>query len=41
MNYHGDIHLNYNSQAGFYSVFSGQPPELGNAVLRLSGETES
>lgn len=28
MNYHGDIHLNYNSQAGFYSVFSANRPEL-------------
>lgn len=28
MMYHGDIHLNYNSQAGFYSVFSANRPEL-------------
>lgn len=28
MNYHGDIHLNYNSQAGFYSMFSANRPEL-------------
>lgn len=28
MNYHGDIHLNYNSQAGFYSVFSANRLEL-------------
>lgn len=28
MNYHGDIHLNYNSQGGFYSVFSANRPEL-------------
>lgn len=28
MNYRGDIHLNYNSQAGFYSVFSSNRPEL-------------
>ena len=28
MNYHGDIHLNYNSQAGFYSMFSSNRPEL-------------
>ena len=28
MNYHGDIHLNYNSQAGFYSTFSANRPEL-------------
>lgn len=28
MMYHGDIHLNYNSQAGFYSMFSANRPEL-------------
>lgn len=28
MMYHGDIHLNYNSQAGFYSVFSSNRPEI-------------
>ncbi|WP_316790411.1 glycosyl hydrolase family 95 catalytic domain-containing protein [Pedobacter frigoris] len=28
MMYHGDIHLNYNSQAGFYSVFSANRPEI-------------
>ena len=28
MMYHGDIHLNYNSQAGFYSAFSANRPEL-------------
>ncbi|MGN1235871.1 MAG: glycosyl hydrolase family 95 catalytic domain-containing protein, partial [Bacteroidaceae bacterium] len=28
MMYHGDIHLNYNSQGGFYSVFSANRPEL-------------
>lgn len=28
MKYHGDIHLNYNSQAGFYSMFSANRPEL-------------
>lgn len=28
MMYHGDIHLNYNSQAGFYSLFSANRPEL-------------
>lgn len=28
MQYRGDIHLNYNSQAGFYSVFSANRPEL-------------
>lgn len=28
MMYHGDIHLNYNSQSGFYSVFSANRPEL-------------
>ncbi len=30
MMYHGDIHLNYNSEAGFYSVFSANPPKLPN-----------
>ena len=33
MNYHGDIHLNYNSQAGFYSVFSANRPELAMPFL--------
>lgn len=28
MMYHGDIHLNYNSQAGFYSAFSANRPEI-------------
>lgn len=28
MMYHGDIHLNYNSQGGLYSVFSAGRPEL-------------
>lgn len=28
MMYHGDIHLNYNSQAGFYSMYSANRPEL-------------
>lgn len=28
MMYHGDIHLNYNSQGGFYSMFSANRPEL-------------
>ena len=28
MMYHGDIHLNYNSQAGFYSAFSSNRPEI-------------
>lgn len=28
MMYHGDIHLNYNSQGGFYSVFSANRPEI-------------
>lgn len=28
MQYHGDIHLNYNSQAGFYSMYSSNRPEL-------------
>ncbi|MGM9695124.1 MAG: glycosyl hydrolase family 95 catalytic domain-containing protein [Alloprevotella sp.] len=28
MMYHGDIHLNYNSQGGFYSLFSSNRPEL-------------
>ncbi|MEG1650021.1 MAG: hypothetical protein RR277_09040, partial [Rikenellaceae bacterium] len=28
MMYHGDIHLNYNSQAGFYSMFSANRCEL-------------
>lgn len=28
MMYHGDIHLNYNSQAGFYSMFSANRAEL-------------
>lgn len=26
--YHGDIHLNYNSQGGFYSAFSANRPEI-------------
>lgn len=28
MMYHGDIHLNYNSQAGFYSAFSANRSEI-------------
>lgn len=28
MMYHGDIHLNYNSQGGFYSAFSANRPEI-------------
>lgn len=28
MMYHGDIHLNYNSQAAFYSAFSANRPEI-------------
>ena len=35
MMYHGDIHLNYNSQAGFYSVFSANRPELSIRYLEL------
>lgn len=33
MMYHGDIHLNYNSQAGFYSVYSANRPELALPFL--------
>lgn len=33
--YHGDIHLNYNSQGGFYSVFSANRPEIALPFLRL------
>lgn len=33
MMYHGDIHLNYNSQAGYYSVFSANRPELALPFL--------
>lgn len=28
MNYHGDMHFNYNSQGGFYAAFSSNRPEL-------------
>ncbi|MGE7774998.1 glycosyl hydrolase family 95 catalytic domain-containing protein [Chitinophaga sp. NPDC101104] len=28
MMYHGDMHFNYNSQAGFYSAFSANRPEI-------------
>ena len=34
MMYHGDIHLNYNSQAGFYSVFSANRPELATPFYK-------
>lgn len=35
MMYHGDIHLNYNSQAGFYSMFSANRPELAKPFYNL------
>ena len=35
MNYHGDIHLNYNSQGGFYSMFSSNRPELAMPYYRF------
>lgn len=35
MNYHGDIHLNYNSQAGFYSVFSSNRAHLALPFFRF------
>ena len=35
MNYHGDIHLNYNSQAGFYSAFSANRPHLAMPFYRF------
>ena len=38
MNYHGDIHLNYNSQGGFYSMFSSNRPELAMPYYRFLEE---
>lgn len=35
MMYHGDIHLNYNSQGGFYSLFSANRPELALPFYRF------
>lgn len=35
MMYHGDIHLNYNSQAAFYSVFSANRPEIAKPFFRF------
>lgn len=35
MMYHGDIHLNYNSQGGFYSLFSANRPELALPFFRF------
>jgi len=35
MMYHGDIHLNYNSQAGFYSVFSANRPEIAKPFFNF------
>lgn len=38
MMYHGDIHLNYNSQAGFYSLFSANRPELATPYYDFIGK---
>ena len=35
MMYHGDIHLNYNTQGGFYSVYSANRPELAMPFYRF------
>lgn len=35
MMYHGDLHLNYNSQAGFYSVFSANRPEIAKPFYKF------
>lgn len=35
MMYHGDIHLNYNSQGDFYSLFSANRPELALPFYRF------
>lgn len=35
MMYHGDIHLNYNSQGGFYSLYSSNRPELAMPFYRF------
>lgn len=35
MMYHGDIHLNYNTQGGFYSLYSANRPELAMPFYRF------